>query len=198
MRYTPDHKRRTRARIVSAAARLFRRHGYDGVSVDRVMAAAGLTRGGFYGHFESKAALFSEVMRTQHGLTARLRARSGRGRAALRDEARAVTHDYLEPRHRATVVRGCSLASLAGDTVRAGRPAQLACADAVRELATEFARGLESADAPDPRALKAIVAAVGGLLLSSAVAPDSELADAVSAAARATVDEALGYPGDAP
>ena len=47
--------------IVEAATRLFRERGLHGISVVDVMAAAGLTHGGFYGHFESKEALAQEA-----------------------------------------------------------------------------------------------------------------------------------------
>ncbi|MDR0190014.1 TetR/AcrR family transcriptional regulator [Pseudomonas yamanorum] len=47
--------------IVEAATRLFRERGIHGISVSEVMAAAGLTHGGFYGHFESREALATEA-----------------------------------------------------------------------------------------------------------------------------------------
>jgi len=47
--------------IVEAATRLFREKGIHGISVSDVMAAAGLTHGGFYGHFESREALATEA-----------------------------------------------------------------------------------------------------------------------------------------
>ena len=59
MPYRPDHKARTRARIVEAARRLFNRHGFEQVTIDQIMAAAGLTRGGFYHHFDSKDQLYA-------------------------------------------------------------------------------------------------------------------------------------------
>src|ERR1700709_1370752 len=46
-----------RQQITDASARLFRERGVKGVSVVDLMGAAGLTHGGFYGHFESKDAL---------------------------------------------------------------------------------------------------------------------------------------------
>src|SRR3954470_5734234 len=46
-----------RQQITDASARLFRERGIKGVSVADLMGAAGLTHGGFYGHFESKDAL---------------------------------------------------------------------------------------------------------------------------------------------
>src|SRR6476661_5599379 len=57
MRLTPNRLRNTaanRARIVDVASRLFREKGFDGIGVADLMKEAGLTHGGFYGHFESK------------------------------------------------------------------------------------------------------------------------------------------------
>ena len=49
--------------VLRAASRLFLEHGIDGISVPAVMAEAGLTHGGFYGHFTSKEALVAEARR---------------------------------------------------------------------------------------------------------------------------------------
>ena len=62
MPYRPEHRDETRSRIVRSAQRLFNRHGFQGVSIDQIMAAAGLTRGGFYRHFSSKSDLYAEAM----------------------------------------------------------------------------------------------------------------------------------------
>ncbi len=58
MPYSPSHKPKTRIRIVNAASALFKKHGFENVTIDQVMAAAGLTRGGFYAHFKNKEDLF--------------------------------------------------------------------------------------------------------------------------------------------
>src|SRR5918911_4491018 len=52
-------KEQTRERILRAAARAIRKHGYEGVGVADVMKEAGLTHGGFYAHFESRDALLA-------------------------------------------------------------------------------------------------------------------------------------------
>jgi len=62
MPYPPGHRAATKAAIVRVARRLFNRFGFDGVSVDQIMAEAGLTHGGFYRHFESKSDLYAEAM----------------------------------------------------------------------------------------------------------------------------------------
>ena len=46
-----------RQAIEQASSKLFRERGLNGVSVAELMAGAGLTHGGFYGHFSSKDAL---------------------------------------------------------------------------------------------------------------------------------------------
>ena len=43
-----------RERLLDIASRLFRERGFDNVSVAEIMQEAGLTHGGFYGHFASK------------------------------------------------------------------------------------------------------------------------------------------------
>ncbi|TMC14105.1 MAG: TetR/AcrR family transcriptional regulator, partial [Chloroflexi bacterium] len=53
MRYEPEHKTRTRERIIRNAARKLRAEGLSGPGVESVMKASGLTVGGFYKHFRS-------------------------------------------------------------------------------------------------------------------------------------------------
>src|SRR5215475_12442013 len=62
MPYTPQHKQQTRERIVRSARRLFNRKGFAGVTIDEIMAEAGLTRGGFYRHFAAKEELYREAL----------------------------------------------------------------------------------------------------------------------------------------
>jgi TetR/AcrR family transcriptional repressor of nem operon len=54
MPYTPEHKARTREKIVGAERRLFNRVGFERVSIDEITAETGLTRGGFYNHAPAK------------------------------------------------------------------------------------------------------------------------------------------------
>ena len=61
MPYSPGHKPITRQKILQAASRLFAAKGYAGTSIDEIMQACGLTRGGFYAHFSSKAQLYSHA-----------------------------------------------------------------------------------------------------------------------------------------
>jgi AcrR family transcriptional regulator len=62
MPYSPEHKPKTRTRIVQAARKLFNLRGFAAVSIDEIMAEAGLTHGGFYKHFARKEDLYQEAV----------------------------------------------------------------------------------------------------------------------------------------
>lgn len=53
----------TRQKIIEQAAPLFNRLGYAGCSMQEIMAATGLEKGGLYRHFSSKEELAQEVFR---------------------------------------------------------------------------------------------------------------------------------------
>ena len=59
MPYTPEHRARTKQKIINTARQQFNLNGFDGVSIDQIMKAAGLSRGGFYHHFKDKEQLFA-------------------------------------------------------------------------------------------------------------------------------------------
>ncbi len=52
----------TRAHLIDVATRLFAAHGYDGTSIETVLAESGASRGSLYHHFPGKEALFLAVM----------------------------------------------------------------------------------------------------------------------------------------
>jgi len=62
MPYKPEHRQPTRERILASARRLFNRNGLSEVTIDAVMASAGLTRGAFYNYFNSKEELYAEAI----------------------------------------------------------------------------------------------------------------------------------------
>ena len=109
MRVSREQAVQNRERIVECAARLFRQHGFEGVGVDAVMREAGLTHGGFYGHFANKEELIAQACRraVQDFLTHW----RPRGYAALLDS-------YLSEKHLRNPGRGCLLASLGSDLAR--------------------------------------------------------------------------------
>jgi AcrR family transcriptional regulator len=61
MKVSREQAAANRERIVEVAGKLFRENGFDGIGVTDLMKAAGLTHGGFYGHFRSKDDLAAEA-----------------------------------------------------------------------------------------------------------------------------------------
>jgi len=62
MPYSKDHKATTRKKVLDSAITLFSSKGFDHVSIDELMKHAGLTRGAFYAHFESKEAVYAKAI----------------------------------------------------------------------------------------------------------------------------------------
>lgn len=57
---SPSKGERTRQRVLTQAARLFAKHGYDGMSMDRLAKALKLTKGALYAHFKGKYEIYLE------------------------------------------------------------------------------------------------------------------------------------------
>lgn len=57
-----ERRRETRILLLQAAALLFARHGYHGVSLDAVAEEAGFTKGAVYSHFSGKQDLLANLL----------------------------------------------------------------------------------------------------------------------------------------
>ncbi len=188
MRYSADHKEKTRARILESAATAFRRQGYHATGVDQVMEEAGLTAGGFYAHFSSKDALLAEAI--EHcGAAAGGRLDETSEEVASRGRAGAIVDRYLTPSHRGHPERGCPLPSLAAEVSRAGMKPRQAFERMLGGLITRIATELPPDHAEDTAVALAALC-VGGMTLARAV-HDPELSDRILAACREFVHENL-------
>ena len=57
-----EQGRQTRERLIATATRLFAENGYEGTSIEAVLAQAEVSRGALYHHFANKEALFEAVL----------------------------------------------------------------------------------------------------------------------------------------
>lgn len=187
MRYPLGHREKSRARILYSAAELFRSDGIAATGVDRVMARAGLTPGGFYAHFPSKDALVAEAV--DAGATASRKRWYGRF-DDLRGKAwaEALVETYLSREHRDDRTSGCILPSLGGEIGRARRPSRLRFERRVRGMFDFIVARTQGEYSVDRAAIVAALSAcVGGLLLSRAVvspALSREILDGARAGAK--------------
>jgi len=102
MPYSAQHKLKTREQIIEAGRVLFILHGFDAVSIDMVMEAVGLTRGGFYNHFESKEALYQAAISSfLHGRGAQWRqnAEVDKAERGSGEATRRTINSYLSEEH---------------------------------------------------------------------------------------------------
>ncbi|KQW51583.1 MULTISPECIES: TetR/AcrR family transcriptional regulator [unclassified Roseateles] len=154
-----------RERILDSAAQLFRERGFDGIGLNDLMQAAGLTRGGFYGHFESKEDLAAQASR--RALAANREQWQQQAERNLSGWVKA----YLSDAHRDHIGAGCGLVALAGDAARGGPAVQQAFAEGVESMAATLAAQMPGADDAERRsqALAMLSTLVGSLLLSRAV-----------------------------
>jgi len=180
-----------RVAIEEGAARLFRERGLRGVSVANLMAAAGLTHGGFYGHFESKddlaAAACTKAFR-QSIARWKKRVVGQPDRAGARA---ALFEAYLSAQNRGSPGTGCALAALASDVAReaAGKPIHGAYLDGLEGLleVLQQVQGPGGDPARDrERALGQLSTLVGAMVLARATR-GQPVSDEILAAARAAL-----------
>ncbi|KRP74925.1 TetR family transcriptional regulator [Pseudomonas paralactis] len=176
-----DKKAQTRERILQAASAALIQRGPAEPSVGEVMAAAGLTVGGFYAHFESKDALMLEAFSQ---LLAQRRASIDDLDTQLTGEERRalVAAFYLSRKHRDSTSQACPLPATVGEMGR--------LPDAFREVLGEHVELMiaQLADSPEDidKALADLALMVGGLTLARALG-SGELSDRVIRAAKSAV-----------
>lgn len=117
MRYSADHKERSRERILDAASRLLRTRGIEGVGLAAIMKQAGLTHGGFYAHFPSREVLVEEalILALDHTIE---RLRDLTEAAPPGKRLRTLIGVYLSLAHCRKPEDGCVFAALGSDLAR--------------------------------------------------------------------------------
>ena len=169
---------RHRDELVRAAARLFREHDLGSVSVPDVMGEIGLTRGGFYKHFDSKEALVAAaVAATFDEHLARIEGMSDAHSGHARRTRQAFVEFCLSPAHRDNPGTGCPSALASGiarsDPDSACRAAFI---EGMRKLLDELVALVGEpdcdADVQRDQILLDLAMLVGALLLARATAGD--------------------------
>ena len=180
MRITRQKAAANREKVVAAAATLFRERGLEGVGVDALAEAAGLTHGAVYSHFKSKNELAAEAVRQalHESMDGWLAATKGLSGAEAFERLLKV---YVSRAHRDHPEAGCSLAAIGGDANRGGDELR----DVFHEGVTQFIEVLTSvsdgAAAADRRraAIARGAAMLGALVMSRAVSADRSLSDEI-------------------
>lgn len=163
-----------REQVLDAAAAQVRERGASAMTVPELMAAAGLTHGGFYRHFRSKEDLVTQAATAAYVEKVRemdqIRADSPDGPAARR----AFIERYLSVQHRDTAGRGCGIAALAGDVARAetDSPLRTAYVEGIRNMIGKLAEFGERSPDEEREVLIELSVMAGALMLARASAGD--------------------------
>lgn len=181
MKVSREQAALNRERIVDTAARLFREKGYDGIGVSDLMKGAGLTHGGFYGHFGSKEDLLVEAI----GKALEESAERWRKIAARTPErgVAGIAASYLTAAHRDGPGQGCAVSSLGTDVSRAGPEARVAMSGGIEAQLAVLAVLEPGEDAADKRrqAIADYASMIGGLVLSRVMAEQGTSEEVLSA-----------------
>ncbi|MBW8732735.1 MAG: TetR/AcrR family transcriptional regulator [Asticcacaulis sp.] len=180
MRYSSEETAEKHERILDAAGMLFRSKGLS-VNVRDIMAAAGLTHGAFYAHFDSKDALIAEIAERCVGETAALVATA----RDAPDPLAALSNAYLSREHRDHAEAGCAVAALGAELSRQTPESREGYTGKIDAIIDQIG-ALVDADNPKAArkdAIRHYALAVGALILARTVSrPD--LSDEILDAAR--------------
>jgi AcrR family transcriptional regulator len=162
MRFEKGHKEATRRKIVEIASKKFREEGVEAVGIAGLMAAAGLTHGGFYAHFESKEALVREAVDAAFE-SSRMKQDAG---------LEALVRSYLRPSHRDNPGQGCVVAALAAEIGRHPEATKAAFTKRLERFVDRIARHLPP-DVPETArqntAMGILSVMIGALQMARAV-----------------------------
>ncbi|WP_306875948.1 TetR/AcrR family transcriptional regulator [Neorhizobium galegae] len=184
MRYSAEHKQETRAKVVAAAGRVFRKEGYGGAGIDALTKAAGVTNGAFYGHFKTKSeafrtAVLSGLEDLRQGVAA-LKASEPQGWLTT------FVGFYLGYKRTCDLGESCALPSLSPDVMRAEDDTRAAYTAELQRLVEEVAAGLSENCDPsaiavsrEDRAIVLLAMLSGGVTLARAVS-DPGMSDRIA------------------
>ena len=184
MRYSPEHKAETHARIVRKASVRLREKGAHGVGVADLMKEAGLTHGGFYAHFESREALVVEAFGYAMDRSV-ARWRKLLDELPPQKRLAAIVDGYLSRQDRDDLGHGCAVPALGAEIARESAKTRKAFAAKQEDLIQLFAGYI--VDVPPKIARKrasAMLATLMGTLVMARVTGSGDASDEILGAGR--------------
>lgn len=192
MRKSKAETAKTRQRIVEVASEAIRSRGIEATGVAEIMAAAGLTHGGFYRHFGSKEELVTEAI-----ALSRNDYFAGTLRAAEQGPEALLKHfqEYVAPVHRDDLGSGCPLAANGSELVRSDATTRHNATEAFRVWFGKAAPYMRSqGDASKTEMAISVVTNMIGALTMSRIVDDPALSDQILEATRKRIANAFDLP----
>ena len=194
MPYPAGHRAAVKKNIIDSARKLFNRHGFECVSLNQIMAGAGLTHGVFYSYFKSKSDLYSEVLgcfftdpewkNCWEGVHVDL---------SSTDVGPQVVRAYLSRQHFEDVENSCPMVALPTDVSRCGVSAKRAFETVFKAMVSVLDRSLIKKGRQRRTIAQAIAAlSIGGMVVARTMV-DRSLADELRAACTSVALELGGW-----
>lgn len=159
---------KTRQRIIEVASETIRKQGIDATGVAEIMAAAGLSHGGFYRHFGSKDELVAAaIAMSRKDFIAGTLAAADEGADAFLKQFQS----YVSIDHRDDVGGGCPLAAIGSEIVRGDAAARHLGTVGFQTLCEKAAPYMGSPADPDgmDTAISMVSSMIGALTMSRMV-----------------------------
>lgn len=169
MKVSREKMLENRIKIMEMASAMFREKGFESVTIDDVMKAAGLTRGSFYGHFSSKEDLIINAL--ARTLATRMPYAAPTDSGSIKEH----TAGYLTVAHRDDRASGCHFASLGIETPRQGAGTQAVMTEALLARFDRLAKVApgEQADERRRASIGSLATMIGAMVLSRMTGDDS-------------------------
>ncbi len=183
MPYPAGHRANVKKNIINSARKLFNRHGFENVSLNQIMAGAGLTHGGFYSYFESKSDLYSEVLQCFFTDPEWKNCWEGvRVDLSSTDVGSQIVRAYLSRQHFEDVENSCPMVALPTDVARSGVSAKRAFETVFKAMVSVLERSLTQNGRRRRTTAQGIAAlSIGGMVVARTMI-DRALADQLRAA----------------
>lgn len=177
----------TRRRIIATASRLFMEKGLGETGIAEVMAAAGLTQGGFYRHFESKEQLVAEANREANEQLFRYYDDAVAGKGPL-EAMDIIVGLYLHQFGKDGVCQLCPLANLGSELHHANEHIRAVAMEGYRSLTAAFAHMMGQLGIANHVSMAdAIVSTIVGAVTLARLSVDETVSKSILDNAQATV-----------
>jgi TetR/AcrR family transcriptional repressor of nem operon len=168
MRKSKAETAKTRQRIVEVASEAIRNKGIEATGVAEIMAAAGLSHGGFYRHFDSKEQLVTEAIAlSRNDYFAQTLTAAEQGP----EELMKHFQEYVTPVSRDEIGSGCPLAANGSELVRGDATTRHNATEALRLWFEKTAPYMRSQDdkGKTEQAISVVTNMIGALTMARLV-----------------------------
>ena len=184
MRVSKAQQARNREQVITVAAKLLRERGIEGIGVDALARAAGMTHGAVYSQFASKEELAAAAIR-QSAAEIRANGTADAGGEGSPGMFNRLVRSYVSRAHRDQPGTGCAMAAMGPDATRHGKDVRRAFADATMAM-IDVVADASAGETPESRrdeAIAVISSMVGAVVLSRMV-EEPALSDRILAVVR--------------